>query len=194
MEVSKAIKHILNRLKQELPHHLSYHSISHTKDVKTQALRIAKLEGINSKEDLALIETAAAYHDCGFLSTYNNHEEMGCDIVAEILPLYQYSGNQIAVIKSLIMATKVPQNAATLLQKIICDADLDYLGRDDFFEIGEHLYKEFLHKGIVQDQESWNNLQVKFLNHHQYYTQTNITQREPKKQENLKIIISKLKK
>ena len=32
-------------------------------------------------------------------------------------------------------ATKIPQTPLTKLEEIICDADLDYLGREDFFEI-----------------------------------------------------------
>lgn len=192
MEVKEAVKHILEKLKQELPDYLSYHSLHHTKDVKNQAMRIAKLEGITSENDLKLLETAAAYHDCGFLSTYNNHEEKGCEIAEEVLPQYHYTKEQIAIIKGLIMATKVPQTPKNKLEEIICDADLDYLGRDDFFEIGEHLYQEFLFKNIVQDEDSWNNLQVKFLGNHQYFTHTNLVNREPKKQENLKQVKTKL--
>ncbi len=192
MEVKAAVTHILEKLKQELPNYLSYHSLKHTKDVKTQAIRIAKLEGITSEIDLKLLETAAAYHDCGFLSTYNNHEEKGCEIAEQVLPLYAYTKEQIDIIKGLIMATKVPQAPKNKLEEIICDADLDYLGRDDFFEIGEHLFEEFLFKGIVRDEISWNTLQVKFLASHQYFTKTNMNDRDPKKQENLKIVKTKL--
>ena len=37
----------------------------------------------------------------------------------------------------LILATKVPQKPKNKLEKIICDADLDYLGREDFDNISD---------------------------------------------------------
>lgn len=192
MQVKSAVKHILEDLKADLPEYLLYHSVTHIKDVKIQAMRIAKSEGVTDQEDLDLLETAAIYHDCGFLSTYANHEEKGCEIAREVLPQYGYSDRQIAIIEGLIMATKVPQMPKTKLEKIICDADLDYLGRDDFFIIGDYLYEELLHMGIVTDEMSWNKLQAKFLQAHHYFTDTNINDREPLKQEHLKAVLSKI--
>lgn len=194
MQVTDAVKHILEKLKSDLPDYLHYHSVTHIKDVTKQSIRIAKSEGIHNQEDLDLLETASIYHDCGFLSTYANHEEKGCEIAREILPQYGYTDKQIAVIEGLIMATKVPQKPKTKLEKILCDADLDYLGRDDFFIIGNYLYEELLHVGIVRDQLSWNNLQAKFLKEHHYFTQTNIKDREPLKQEHLKNVLHKIKR
>lgn len=194
MQVKGAVKHILEKLKVDLPEYLLYHSVSHVRDVKVQAMRIAKSEGITNQEDLDLLETAAIYHDCGFLSTYINHEEKGCEIAREVLPDFDYSPAQIKIIEGLIMATKVPQKPKTKLEEIICDADLDYLGRDDFFEIGDYLYEELLHIGVVKDEMSWNHLQIKFLTAHHYFTQTNIKDREPLKSENLKKIIKKVEK
>jgi len=192
MQVKGAVKHILEKLKVDLPEYLLYHSVSHMRDVKVQAMRIATSEGITNQEDLDLLETAAIYHDCGFLSTYTNHEEKGCEIAREVLPDFDYTPAQIKVIEGLIMATKVPQNPKSKLEEIICDADLDYLGRDDFFTIGDYLYEELLHIGVIKDEMSWNLLQIKFLTAHHYFTQTNIKDREPLKSENLKKVIKRI--
>jgi len=194
MQVENATKHIFEKLQTLLPDYLQYHSLKHTKDVIKQVFRIAKEEGITDEEELSLLQTAAAYHDCGFLTSYNNHEERGCDIVQEVLPIYDYSQKQIDIIKKLIMATRVPQTAESRLEEIICDADLDYLGRDDFFKIGAYLHEEFLFKGIVVDEDSWNNLQIKFLTNHTYFTGTNQNLREAKKQEHINAILQKLNK
>ena len=69
----------------------------------------------------------------------------------------------------------------TLLQQIICDADLDYLGRADFATISNNLKLEFLHFGIVADIASWEKLQMKFLSNHQYYSKSSQRLREPAK-------------
>jgi uncharacterized protein len=188
METEKAIEYILIRLKNELKIFMTYHSFKHTEDVIKNVKRIAKAEKIIDKRELNLLVTAAAYHDSGFINTYMNHEEEGCRIADEILPQFNYSKEDIEVIKNLIMATKVPQTPKSKLEQIICDADLDYLGREDFFEIGETLYDEFLYMKIVRDTLSWNQLQVKFLSSHNFFTPSNQKLREQKKQKHLSII------
>jgi hypothetical protein len=92
----------------------------------------------------------------------------------------------------MIRATKVPQNPQTLLEEIICDSDLDYLGRDDFFSIGEGLYKEFRIQKIVSNEEEWNQLQVSFLESHHYFTKTSNERRKKGKQLNLEKIKEKI--
>lgn len=83
------------------------------------------------------------------------------------------------------MATKIPQQPHNLLEQIICDADLDYLGRDDFYKIGETLRKEFLHYSIVNSDEEWETLQIKFLQNHHYHTISSQQLREPIKHQYL---------
>jgi len=91
------------------------------------------------------------------------------------------------------MATRIPQSPANLLESILCDADLDYLGRDDFKKIGQTLFEEFTEYSILQDEQAWNKLQVSFLSSHQYHTETNRTLREPVKRrylEELKALVA----
>jgi hypothetical protein len=74
------------------------------------------------------------------------------------------------------------------MDQIICDADLDYLGRDDFWEIGYNLYKELEIYGILTDERDWNKLQLKFLNAHQYFTYSAKSIRKEKKDAHTKRI------
>ena len=62
------------------------------------------------------------------------------------------------------MATKMPQRPKNLLQQIICDADLDYLGRNDFFILSEKLHKEFIEYKIACNDEEWKNQGLLFFN------------------------------
>jgi uncharacterized protein len=188
MQITKAIQYILNKLKTELPADLLYHGLWHTLDVVEQARRIALSEGIHDKEDLLLLETAAYFHDVGFTETYENHEEKGCEIARNILPLFEYNSLQISLICSIIMATKIPQLPVNHLSEILCDADLDYLGRDDFFTIGQRLYQELLQKNIVQNQDQWNQIQINFLAKHHYFTETNQQSRNSLKLKNIDAI------
>ena len=180
----ESLKKVVLTELDELDPHLTYHSKEHTIDVLTQALRIAAAEGITDPYQLLLLKFAALFHDIGFLQTYANHESKGCELFLQYASDGNFSDTEKADIQSLIMATKLPQSPKNHLEQIICDADLDYLGRNDFFIIGDNLRKEFLHYNIVADNEAWEKLQLNFLKSHQYFTESSRTLREPVKQVN----------
>jgi len=162
---------VLDKLEKGLPKNLYYHNLKHTVDVYTQVELIGRAEGL-CEEDLLLVRTAAILHDAGHLIDYDYHEEMGVKLAKEILPKYQYSQGQIDIISNIIMATKMPPKPQTLMERIICDADLDYLGRTDFLPVSNNLYKELHEHGRINSLTEWNNLQVKFIEKHQYFTNT----------------------
>lgn len=193
MQFQKVEKFILAKLKKELPKNLTYHSLEHIKDVYGAAKNLAKLEKV-SGDDLTLLLTAVLFHDSGFLIQQKEHERVGCGIAKEYLPAYDYSDEQINIICGMIMATKIPQTPTTKLERIICDADLDYLGRNDFFDIGNKLCDELFMYGIISNETEWNKLQIRFLEQHHYFTASSKKLRKSKKAENLALIKSKVKK
>jgi len=193
MQFRQAGKYILNRLVKELPPHLSYHNVNHTMDVYNAAERIAELEDI-STHDKKLLLTAAWYHDSGFLKIAKGHEEESCKIAQQTLPQYAYDSEDIERICAMIRATKVPQLPQNYLEQILADADLDYLGRDDFFTIGDTLYQELLSLGAINNETEWNEWQLEFLTRHRYFTKTAQLTRQERKENNLEQIKRKLKK
>lgn len=171
-------EHVIDKLQKGLSAKLSYHNVAHTLDVLKQATVIANKEGVTDAEDLLLLKVSVLYHDTGFLYAYHDHEERSCLVAAEELPAFGFTAAQIERVCNMILATKVPQNPQNHLEQIICDADLDYLGRPDFFEIGNCLYKEFLEQGIVKDFRDWNLLQIRFLESHRYFTKSSLKRRQ----------------
>jgi predicted metal-dependent HD superfamily phosphohydrolase len=167
---------------ENLSEHLTYHNIDHTLDVVRQSERIARDEGIQDDWKIYLLKVAALYHDTGFLVTYMNHEKAGCEIFLADASRFYFTEDEKAFITRLIMATKLPQTPKDVFESVICDADLDYLGRPDFFRIGDGLRKEFLHYGIVGSNEEWEKLQIKFLTTHHYQTKSCQRKREAEKQ------------
>jgi predicted metal-dependent HD superfamily phosphohydrolase len=158
---------ILDDLTEKLPGHLTYHSLSHIIDVANVCNRYIDYYMV-SERAARLIRIAAVAHDYGYIFTPVEHEERS---IVEIRPLLNgYSDSEISVISGLIRATKVPQQPQNLYEEIIADADLDYLGRDDYGAISEGLYKEFLHFGVVENESDWLELQVKFLDGHRFHT------------------------
>lgn len=184
-------KKIMERLKAELPDYLTYHNIYHVLDVIDASQKIGKSEKIVG-EDLMLLKTAALLHDTGFMYGAAGHELKSCEIAQEYLPKYGYTQEQIDKIKGMIMATKIPQTPNNHLEQILADADLDYLGRNDFFTIGNGLFEELKSTGVLQTDLQWNQLQERFLGNHSYFTATSIKKRNKRKQQHLEIIKSKL--
>lgn len=187
----KAERHIMKLLEDRLPKGLHYHSIDHTKDVTKAAERLAIMEGVTD-EGLFLLKSAATYHDAGFIERYEKNEPIGVRLANEILPKYGYTQEQIDVISGLIHATTVPHNPQTNLQEIICDADLDYLGRDDFHEIADNLRLELREHGKINSDRLWDEIQIKFLEQHRYFTKSAIKLRKKKKIKHIEEIKERL--
>lgn len=185
MNITAAENFIMDGFSTKLPENLFYHGLHHTLDIMKAALELAKQEGITDDASLALLKTAALYHDSGFLNTYQNHEEEGCKIVKNILPEFDYSNKEIEIICGMIMATKIPQNPKTHLEEILCDADLDYLGREDFDPIAETLYQELKERNLISGHDAWNAVQINFFKSHQYWTDSARKNRNGLKQRHL---------
>jgi predicted metal-dependent HD superfamily phosphohydrolase len=151
------------------------------------------MEGVTD-EGLFLLKSAATYHDAGFVEQYDRNEPVGARLAEEILPKYGYTNQHIETIKELIYVTQIPHQPKNKLEEIICDADLDYLGRDDFHEIADKLRRELREHGKLESDRKWDEIQVQFLTSHRYFTQTAIQTRRPKKLKNLQEVIDRLER
>ena len=187
----KAERHIMKILKQKLSPKLYYHGIHHTYDVVKAAERIAVMEGVLD-EDIFVLKSAATYHDAGFVEQYDANEPIGARMAAEILPKYGYTETQVEDVFKLIYATIIPHNPKSKLEEIICDADLDYLGRDDFHQISDTLRVELREHGKINSDRLWDEIQVKFLTMHKYFTKSAIELRQEKKMNNLQDVKNRL--
>jgi uncharacterized protein len=174
-------KYVLNKLKADLPEHLTYHGIEHTMDVLDVCEQYIRRLNLGEEERF-LLRIGAIVHDMGFLKGSANHEEVGARMASELMLKLGMKAAQIEEVTGLVLSTKIPQTPKNELQKIICDADLDYLGRDDYPEISQRLYKEFKFMKVIQTDEDWKNLQINFLKAHFFHTPFAIANRAPKKQ------------
>ena len=178
---------IVDKLTRELPSNLYYHGVHHVLDVLSAAEMLGKEEKI-SESEMELVRVAVLFHDAGFTVSPKNHEQIGCQLVQNKLPGFGYNNDEINSICGMIMATTYPQQPKNHLEEIVCDADLDYLGRDDFFTIGNTLLKEMNTNGSITSEADWNKLQESFLESHHYFTNTANRLRNKKKQEHLEKI------
>ena len=178
-----AEKYIIKRLAGDLPQGLHYHGIHHTKDVCEAVERLAIWEGVKG-EELYLLKTAALYHDAGFIDSYERKE---------MLPNFGYTEDQIDQVIRLIEATKMPQNPQNHLEQIMCDSDLDYLGRNDFYSIAETLRQELVEFGKLEDNPlQWVQMNIGFLGGHKYFTKSSQMRRQPEKERRIVELKNKL--
>jgi adenylate cyclase len=178
-------------LLKELPLYYTYHSIEHFRDVVKQVERIAKKEKID-KAGILDIKLAAWLHDVGYIWGPLDHEEKSVEYAKVILNEMKFPKSKISLITGMIMATKMPQSPKNHFEQIICDADLDYLGRNDFEDISSNLLKELeINQKITNF--NWLKIQEKFLKSHSYFTLTSLKSREKNKQKRLTNIQDLLK-
>ncbi|MDP6526588.1 MAG: phosphohydrolase [Kiritimatiellia bacterium] len=178
-------RQVFERLIRELDPRLHYHNIGHTRnDVMPAVRRLAEAEGVG-ESDLDVLMTAALLHDMGFLERYEGNEEVAARMAGEMLPEFGYTSAQIECISGIIMATQVPQAPQTALQTIMCDADLDSLGREDFFSRSMDLRQEQCDFVEYISLRDWLEFELTFLEGHQYFLDTTKSLRDEGKARNI---------
>ena len=176
-----------SKLLERLPVELYYHNADHTLDPKVGVVAIADYHSLNERVspiERDLIIAAAYFHDTGYLEQKENNEPIGARIAGNVLPSLGYSPLEVEMIQMMILDTKVPTNPRNNLSQILCDADVDNLGRKDFFERGEKLRKEV----GVEHKQVWYQGSIKFLESHEYYTKSAQDLRDEGKKKNLRML------
>jgi uncharacterized protein len=170
-DLERAKTYVFDRLGHELSSQLTYHSLHHTRDdVLPAAIHLGQQSGLDDAL-LLLLATAALYHDTGFIYHYHNHEDESIAIAQATLPEFGYDGEQIRQIAGMIAATKMPQRPRTKLDELLCDADLDLLGRKDFWRLNRNLLIEtrrYIEPTL--SEAKWLKEQCVFLADHSYFS------------------------
>ncbi len=144
-----------------------YHNFFHAEDVAKAAQRLAHFEGIH-EDDTYLLKIAGYFHDIYYEFNDQQNEDKSALIAGNIMTLMTFSEDDIEDVSNLILATKWPTHPNSLLEQIMCDADLDNLGREDFFDRSELLRREWK----VEDKYEWEKRNLEVLTKHKYYTES----------------------
>ena len=160
----KKIETLIRVAKASMPK-LPYHNFSHAIGVYSAVNALALLGNVEY-EDRFLLRTAALLHDIIVVPGRKDNEERSSEFAINYLPQIGYSQEQAQSVGKLILATKIPQNPGDYLERLLCDADLDNLGRSDFLEQGEKIRIEI---GLLNSNE-WYHQQLGFLKGHKYHT------------------------
>ena len=170
-------KHINPELKEKifddlsniLDENYSYHNLDHTKRVISAAVDIGSNYDLSEKDWRCLL-TACLLHDYGFIESHVEHEKISAKLSSQILPKYGFSETDIQIINSLIIVTKLEETPKNLLESIIRDSDLEYLGSEDFIKISPLLKEEWINCKVVKSDSEFYKIQYEFILNHSFYT------------------------
>ena len=190
-------EYIRELFRDELPVGIKYHDADHTlhptRGVVSVANNIAISENI-SEPDRELLIAAAYFHDTGYIREFDKNEPIAARMAGRILKLIGYQPDEIEKIQKMILSTDLEREPESHIEKILCDADLDHLGREDFFELDAKIRQGRRARGIdVSDDAKWYRGTLEIIKKHRYYTASQKQKREKKKQENIKRLLKKLR-
>ena len=188
--LSKVSEYVTNLLKNNLPDGCVYHNIEHTLNVVESAKLIGAHSGV-STEDMEILLMAAWFHDTGLINAYTGHEEKSIDIFKKFIGENQLPAEKIEMVAHLINATRIPRNPKSLLEKIICDADISHTGQKGFQVRIKLLRQEWENMlGKKYTDIEWLNSNIDFLTNNKFNTDYAKQVFEEQRQKNL----GKLKK
>jgi uncharacterized protein len=167
VEISDYVKQLF----ETHPDSFLYHNLQHTKDVVDMVKDISENSGTNEEQEEVLL-IAAWFHDTGYPHNILHHEEKSAEIAQEYLERVSFPAAKIKTVKELILSTRIPQNPGTLTEKIICDADIAYIGHDDFINRISSLRDEWVQtiKKTFTDEE-WIKQNIDFIEANFFHTE-----------------------
>lgn len=165
----------------------TFHNFEHTAGVVAAAEEIEGYYQLNDEGRFVLF-VSAWFHDTGFSTGVAEwHERESIKLASDFLYRYHIPPDTILQVSACIMATHMPQSPLTLIEKILCDADLFHLGENIFYKRCSYLKQEFqayYKKDIPEDE--WRQLNIDFLQSHKYFTGYCRRKLEPVKQKWIK--------
>lgn len=149
---------------------LIYHNLQHTEHVVKAVVKIANHYQLTD-QDFFIVSTAAWFHDIGYLTSFAEHEARGADSAKEFLDNKGVDPAVTELVVKCILATKMPQHPVSLLEQIVCDADLFHLGGDSFKERNKLMRKEVeAYFGKHVDKNEWRLKTIALFEGHHYHT------------------------
>ena len=170
----------------EVSKSVKFHTLQHTEEVVAACERMAEHQQLSEDDRLALL-VAAWFHDTGYSSGMaKNHESVSVQIVSNFLAPHAVSAEFTGKVVGCINATQMPQNPTSVIEKIICDADLFHLGSDTFKEKTRLLREELKEFGGEDlSKKEWRQNNIAFLEAHKYFTAFGQEKLQPIKEKNL---------
>jgi predicted metal-dependent HD superfamily phosphohydrolase len=162
--------HVQAFFAEQIPAKYVFHDLEHTVQTVAAVRNIGEGHELG-EQDQALLEVAAWFHDTGYNEGPTGHEARSITFVEAYLK-DKMPENDLQIISGCIAATKIPQSPKTLLEQILCDADMSHLGMKTYWDRNGRLRQEFIlaQERIMSEQE-WIEFELNFMLSHEYHTE-----------------------
>ncbi len=190
--LAAARTYVTDLFKQKLDKGLVFHTLDHTEDVADACAMMADFNKLEQDDRFVLL-LAAWFHDTGYIKgKAEGHEEVSVQLATDFFHSNNVDDVVIQKVSSAIRATRMPQSPISLVEQILCDADLMHLATADFKPRNELLKQEREYMlGEKISGKDWRRNNVQFLEGHRYYTEYGQKYLAPKKLNNLNDIRKK---
>jgi len=131
--VAEAAAYVTDLLEKQLSKQFYYHDFFHTFSVVNASDMLGDMNEI-SKPEKRILLIAAWFHDTGYTKQIVGHEKQGALIAEEFLIGKNIDDTEIESVKACILATQFPQQPKSILERIICDADMMHVSEPNFME------------------------------------------------------------
>ena len=150
---------------------IHFHTLQHTQEVVAGSETMADYYHLEDEDRFALT-VAAWFHDTGYSGGHAaGHENLSIELAVKFLNEHKVNQTIIDKVIGCINATRLPQNPNSLIEQIICDADLFHLGTGDFREKNKLLREELNDFGNLDlSKKDWRKKNIEFLSKHNYFT------------------------
>lgn len=156
---------------ERIPPEYVYHDFLHTRYVVEACMQIGEGYELTEREK-EIIQLAAWFHDTGYDQGGQDHELRGSRYAADYLKQQGYPDEDIELVTHCILATRWPQAPASLLEEIVCDADLSHLGNEWYWDrCGKVRQEMLLVEGRVLSEQDWVDSELQFITNHHYHTE-----------------------
>lgn len=162
-------QYVLQFFTEKISSKYIFHDFEHTAQTVGATRGIA--EGFEFDEnDMALVEMAAWFHDTGYYEGPEEHEERSCAIATAFLKS-KISETDLEKVLGCIRATRIPQTPTTVMEQVLCDADLSHLGMKSYWDRTSKLRQEFaLTRSKILSDREWIDFEINFMLGHEYHT------------------------
>ena len=192
--IKSSSEFVTKLLNENLPSEFTYHNHIHAREVFEAVTELGKNSSLPN-EELEIIQVAAWFHDTGFIRSYLDHEYKSIEIVKEYLENIHYPEEKIDKITDIIIMTEMGNIPASLSEKIMRDADILHIGKEEFYSKSLTLKSEWESIDRKKFTElEWLQSSLEFINSTLFYTDYAKSKYERGRQKNISRLNEMIKK
>jgi len=190
----EAAEYVRIYLSKKLSQPYCYHNLQHTENIVNAINEIS--DGMRlSEPDRLILLVAGWFHDVGYVCKIEGHEQVGARMAERFLKHQKVDAGDISKVKSCILSTKYPQHPISMLEQVICDADLLHLGQKDVLHKMALIREEWsLTRNLNYTDEQWHTLNFEFISKHHFHTVYCKRNYDERKNKNILFIAKLMKK